>query len=58
MAIRSIGGCQGVAGVGNYSATKWAVIRLAKSVALELGADSITVNMLSASIPGLTVRVG
>ena len=45
--VSSIGGRQGVAGVANYSATKWAVIGLAKSVALELGNDNITVNVVA-----------
>jgi len=44
IAISSIGGRTGVAGVSNYAATKWALIGLVKSMALELGSQNITVN--------------
>jgi SDR family mycofactocin-dependent oxidoreductase len=47
IALTSIGGRQGVSGVSNYAATKWGVIGLVKSIALELGADNITVNAVA-----------
>ncbi len=45
--LSSIGGRQGVPGVANYAATRWGVIGLAKTLALELGKYHITVNALA-----------
>ena len=45
--LTSIGGRMGVPGVANYASTKWAVIGLTKTVALELGEDNITVNAVA-----------
>lgn len=45
--LSSIGGRQGVPGVANYAASKWAVIGLTKSVALALGEYNITVNSVA-----------
>lgn len=45
--LSSIGGRMGVLGNGAYSPTKWAVIGLTKSLALELGEFSITVNAVA-----------
>lgn len=45
--LSSIGGRMGVSGNGAYSPTKWAVIGLTKSLALELGQYRITVNSVA-----------
>ena len=45
--LTSIGGRMGVPGVANYASTKWAVIGLTKTVALELGEENITVNAVA-----------
>lgn len=45
--LSSIGGRMGVVGNGAYSPTKWAVIGLTKSLALELGKYHITVNAVA-----------
>lgn len=42
----SMGGRMGIPELGAYNATKWAVIGLAKSVALEVAKDGITVNVI------------
>jgi SDR family mycofactocin-dependent oxidoreductase len=42
----SMGGRMGIPDLAPYNATKWAVIGLAKSVALEVAKDGITVNVI------------
>jgi NAD(P)-dependent dehydrogenase (short-subunit alcohol dehydrogenase family) len=42
----SLGGRCGLPNMAHYAATKWAVIGLAKSLALELVSDGITVNVV------------
>jgi len=45
--LSSIGGRMGVAGNGAYTPSKWAVIGLTKSLALELGQYNVTVNSVA-----------
>jgi SDR family mycofactocin-dependent oxidoreductase len=47
VAISSQGGRTGLPGISHYSAAKWGVIGLAKSVALEVAAEGITVNVVA-----------
>jgi NAD(P)-dependent dehydrogenase (short-subunit alcohol dehydrogenase family) len=43
----SMGGRMGIPNIGHYNATKWGVIGLAKSLALEVVRDGITVNVVA-----------
>jgi SDR family mycofactocin-dependent oxidoreductase len=45
--ISSQGGRTGLPGIAHYSAAKWGVIGLAKSLALEVAAEGITVNVVA-----------
>jgi SDR family mycofactocin-dependent oxidoreductase len=45
--ISSQGGRSGLPGISHYSAAKWGVIGLAKSLALEVAAEGITVNVVA-----------
>jgi SDR family mycofactocin-dependent oxidoreductase len=45
--ISSLGGRAGLPGISHYSAAKWGVIGLAKSLALEVAAEGITVNVVA-----------
>ncbi len=45
--ISSQGGRAGLPGISHYSAAKWGVIGLAKSLALEVAAEGITVNVIA-----------
>jgi NAD(P)-dependent dehydrogenase (short-subunit alcohol dehydrogenase family) len=45
--ISSQGGRAGLPGISHYSAAKWGVIGLAKSLALEVAAEGITVNVVA-----------
>jgi SDR family mycofactocin-dependent oxidoreductase len=45
--ISSQGGRTGLPGIGHYSAAKWGVIGLAKSLALEVATEGITVNVVA-----------
>src|SRR5829696_1443094 len=47
VAISSVGGRGGTPGVASYAASKWAVIGVAKTAALELARDGITVNVVA-----------
>ena len=47
VAISSLGGMTGLPGISHYSAAKWGVIGLAKSLALEVAAEGITVNVVA-----------
>jgi SDR family mycofactocin-dependent oxidoreductase len=47
--ISSQGGRTGLPGISHYSAAKWGVIGLAKSLALEVAAEGITVNVVAPS---------
>jgi len=45
--ISSLGGRTGLPGISHYSAAKWGVIGLSKSLALEVAAEGITVNVVA-----------
>jgi SDR family mycofactocin-dependent oxidoreductase len=47
VAISSLGGRTGLPSISHYSAAKWGVIGLAKSLALEVAAEGITVNVVA-----------
>src|ERR1700749_3988292 len=47
VAISSLGGRAGLPGISHYSAAKWGVVGLAKSLALEVAAEGITVNVVA-----------
>jgi SDR family mycofactocin-dependent oxidoreductase len=42
----SMGGRMGIPNIGHYNATKWGVIGMAKSLALEVATEGITVNVV------------
>lgn len=46
----STGGLQGVAGMADYAAAKWGLIGLSRSLALELAAENIRVNVIAPGI--------
>ena len=45
--ISSLGGRAGLPGISHYAAAKWGAIGLAKSLALEVAAEGITVNVVA-----------
>ncbi len=45
--VSSVGGRMGVPGVASYAASKWALIGMTKTVALEHAADGITANVVA-----------
>jgi SDR family mycofactocin-dependent oxidoreductase len=47
VAISSLGGRTGLRSISHYAAAKWGVIGLAKSLALEVAAEGITVNVVA-----------
>lgn len=50
VAISSVGGRQGVAGVASYSVAKWGVISITKTAAIELANEGITVNCVAPGV--------
>jgi SDR family mycofactocin-dependent oxidoreductase len=51
----SMGGRAGIPNLSHYAATKWGVIGLAKSLALEVATEGITVNVVCPSTVGTTM---